>query len=101
MIRTVYLLFKSNIFDNIPEEQKFQYVLTNPPIRAGKKVIYEIYDKAFLHLFEGGELGVVIQKKQGAPSTKTHLEEVFGNCTIVSKEKGYFILKSVRRTIDN
>ena len=93
-------VFKSNVFDNVDPEMKFQYILTNPPIRAGKKVIYEIYDKAFLHLNEGGELWVVIQKKQGAPSTKTHLEEVFGNCEIVSKEKGYFILKSVRRTID-
>ena len=93
-------VFKSNIYSEVPEEQKFDYILTNPPIRAGKKVIYEIYDGAFKRLSENGELWVVIQKKQGAPSTIKHLEDVFGNCSVVSKEKGYFILKSVRTHID-
>ena len=80
--------------------QKYDYILTNPPIRAGKKVIYEIYDGAIKHLNENGELWVVIQKKQGAPSTMTHLESIFGNCEVVLKEKGYFILKSTWKGID-
>ncbi len=93
-------VFKSNIYDNINEDEKYDYILTNPPIRAGKKVIYEIYDGALNHLKENGELWVVIQKKQGAPSTVSHLEEKFGNCEVVCKEKGYFILKSVYSILD-
>lgn len=93
-------VFKSDIYSNIPSEKKYDYILTNPPIRAGKKVIYEIYDGAINHLSTNGELWVVIQKKQGAPSTIKHLESIFGNCTVISKEKGYFILKSVFMPID-
>lgn len=93
-------VFKSNIYDNININEKYDYILTNPPIRAGKKVIYEIYDGALNHLNENGQLWVVIQKKQGAPSTISHLEEKFGNCEVVCKEKGYFILKSVYSTLD-
>lgn len=93
-------VLKSNIYENINEEEKYDYILTNPPIRAGKKVIYEIYDGALKHLNENGQLWVVIQKKQGAPSTISHLEDKFGNCEVVCKEKGYFILKSVYSILD-
>jgi 16S rRNA (guanine1207-N2)-methyltransferase len=89
-------VFKSNVYENVPETMKFASIVTNPPIRAGKKVIYDIFDGAYQRLLPNGELWVVIQKKQGAPSTKTHLESVFGNCEVVGKESGYFILKSVR-----
>ena len=50
-------------------EQKFAVILTNPPIRAGKKVIYTIYEQSYECLLPDGELWVVIQKKQGASST--------------------------------
>ena len=85
---------KSYIYDSIDENIKFASIITNPPIRAGKKVVFDIYDGAYKRLCDGGELWVVIQKKQGAPSSKAHLEELFSNCEIVNKNKGYFILKS-------
>lgn len=91
---------KSYIYDAIDPNSRFTYILTNPPIRAGKQVVYGIYDGAYKHLEKNGELWVVIQKKQGAPSSMKHLEEVFGNCEVVAKEKGYFILKSTRTDID-
>jgi 16S rRNA (guanine1207-N2)-methyltransferase len=75
---------------------KFSSVVTNPPIRAGKEVINKIYDGAYLHLVSKGELWVVIQKKQGAPSTKDYLTNLFGNCEIVKRDKGYYILKSIK-----
>ena len=85
---------KSYIYDSIPDEMMFSSIITNPPIRAGKKVVFDIYDGAYNHLLPGGELWVVIQKKQGAPSSMKHLEELFFNCEVVCKNKGYFILKS-------
>jgi 16S rRNA (guanine1207-N2)-methyltransferase len=85
---------KSYIYDSIPDEMMFSSIITNPPIRAGKKVVFDIYDGAYNHLLPGGELWVVIQKKQGAPSSMKHLEELFSNCEAVCKNKGYFILKS-------
>lgn len=74
----------------------FSAILTNPPIRAGKKTVFEFYDGAFSKLHSGGELWVVIQKKQGAPSTAKRLEELFGNVETVVKSKGYYILRAIK-----
>ncbi|WOV87302.1 class I SAM-dependent methyltransferase [Sporosarcina oncorhynchi] len=76
------------------ETEGFAAILTNPPIRAGKETVFKIYNGAFSKLRIGGELWVVIQKKQGAPSTMTHLEELFGSVDIVEKRKGYYILRA-------
>lgn len=78
------------------EEKGFDAILTNPPIRAGKKIVHEIFEQSFWHLTEGGELWVVIQKKQGAPSAMEKMKELFGDVDIIDKNKGYFILKSVK-----
>lgn len=87
--------YHCNLYEGV-KDRRFSSIITNPPIRAGKQVVYAIYDGAYHHLVSGGELWVVIQKKQGAPSSKAHLEELFGNCTVVSKDKGYYILKCVK-----
>jgi 16S rRNA (guanine1207-N2)-methyltransferase len=78
------------------EEMGFGAILTNPPIRAGKKVVHDILEQSFQHLAEGGELWVVIQKKQGAPSAMEKMQELFGEAEVAAKSKGYFILKSVK-----
>lgn len=76
------------------EETDFAAILTNPPIRAGKETVFSFYKNASLKLQSGGELWVVIQKKQGAPSTINYLSELFGDVETVVKQKGYFILKA-------
>lgn len=78
------------------ENHAFAAIVTNPPIRAGKKVVYTILHEARAVLKENGQLWVVIQKKQGAQSAKTELEKIFGNVAIVSRKKGYFILRATK-----
>ncbi|MDE6655454.1 MAG: methyltransferase [Anaeroplasmataceae bacterium] len=90
-IQNVYP-YHSNLFDALADELKFASVVTNPPIRAGKQVVYAIYDGAYERLLPNGELWVVIQKKQGAPSSKEYLANLFGNCEIIARDKGYYIL---------
>ena len=87
-------IFQSNIYDQV--EGKFDHVISNPPIRAGKQVVHEIIEKSRDFLKDRGDLTIVIQKKQGAPSAKSKMEDVFGNCEIVKKDKGYYILRSVK-----
>ena len=87
-------IFQSNIYEQV--EGKFDHVISNPPIRAGKQVVHEIIEKSQDFLETGGDLTIVIQKKQGAPSAKSKMEDVFGNCEIVKKDKGYYILRSVK-----
>lgn len=85
-------IIKSSSFENIND--KYDIIVTNPPIRAGKDTVFSFYEGAFEHLNEGGKLYVVIQKKQGAPSTKTKLESLFGNCEVANKKSGYFIFRA-------
>ncbi len=87
-------IFQSNIYEEV--SGTFDYVISNPPIRAGKAVVHEIIEGAYNYLIDSGRLTIVIQKKQGAPSAKAKMEEVFGNCTILKKDKGYYILESVK-----
>ena len=87
-------IFQSNIYEQV--EGKFDHVISNPPIRAGKQVVHEIIEKSRDFLKDGGDLTIVIQKKQGAPSARNKMEDVFGNCEIVKKDKGYYILRSVK-----
>ena len=86
-------IFQSNIYEQV--EGKFDHIISNPPIRAGKQVVHEIIEKSKDFLVTDGDLTIVIQKKQGAPSAKSKMEDVFGNCEIVKKDKGYYILRSV------
>ena len=87
-------IFQSNIYEQV--EGHFNHVISNPPIRAGKQVVHEIIEKSKDFLEIGGDLTIVIQKKQGAPSAKSKMEDVFGNCEVVKKDKGYYILRSVK-----
>ena len=74
----------------------FDHVLCNPPIRAGKAVIYRLFDDAFERLRPGGGLTIVIRKRQGAPSAQKHLDEVFGNAEIVERSRGYWVIRSAK-----
>ncbi|AKG05604.1 16S rRNA methyltransferase [Salimicrobium jeotgali] len=76
------------------KDRTFAAVVTNPPIRAGKKTVHRIFEEAAHVLKEGGELWVVIQKKQGAPSAETKLKELFKEVHLIRKNKGYYIFKA-------
>lgn len=88
-------IHQSNIYEAVHEET-YAAIVSNPPIRAGKKVVHEILTEAYPRLKSGGTLTIVIQKKQGAPSAKSKMAETFGNAEIVHKEKGYYIIKSIK-----
>ncbi|WP_079708175.1 class I SAM-dependent methyltransferase [Paraliobacillus ryukyuensis] len=69
-------------------------ILINPPIRAGKQVVHQMFEDSYAALPREGELWVVIQKKQGAPSTINKLNEMFENVETVTKNKGYFVIRA-------
>ena len=87
-----YEIIKSNAFEKI--EGKFDVILSNPPIRAGKDTIFKIYTEAYEHLNKDGEFYCVIQTKHGAKSTQKKLVEIFGNCDTVTIDGGYRIFLS-------
>ncbi|SIS61497.1 class I SAM-dependent methyltransferase [Salimicrobium flavidum] len=75
-------------------DRGFAAVVTNPPIRAGKKTVHRIFEEAERVLKENGELWVVIQKKQGAPSAEAKMKELFKEVHLLKKNKGYYIFKA-------
>ena len=88
-------IFASDRYQEVSGQ--YAMIVTNPPIRAGKAIWSSILVEAKDHLTDGGILLVVIQKKQGAPSAKKLLAASLGNCEILTRDKGYYILKSVKK----
>ena len=83
-------VFESNCYSNI--NKKYNTIITNPPIRAGKKIVYEILMDAQKYLEPDGNLFLVIRKEQGAKSLISDLSKEY-NVEVLEKKKGFFVLK--------
>ncbi|WP_453992451.1 class I SAM-dependent methyltransferase [Bacillus nitroreducens] len=88
-------IHQSDLFANV-EKRGFAAIISNPPIRAGKKVVHHILEESYEYLVPRGELWVVIQKKQGAPSAIEKLQSVFEEVEIVERKKGYHIIRAIK-----
>ena len=82
-------VFHSNIYENVTK--KYDYIITNPPIRVGKKILYQILFDAKDHLTLNGQLWLVVNKDQGAKSLLKDLNEVY-DAKLVCKNKGFYII---------
>lgn len=87
--------FESYAYSNITKV--YDVIVTNPPIRAGKKVVYDIILGSYDHLKEEGRMYCVIQKKQGAESSIKALKNVFPIVEVINKDNGYFIIKCIKK----
>lgn len=92
-------VFLSNGFENVANKQ-YNSIITNPPIRAGKELIYNFFSESHNHLQLDGDLWVVIRRQHGGDSAIKYIESIFGNCKIISKKKGFYVLKATK-IIDN
>lgn len=72
--------------------QNFDVIAFNPPIRAGKKTIYRLYQEAKQHLNPNGSLYIVIRKDKGAESHETYLLTLFSKVLRRDRDKGYLVL---------
>ena len=84
----------SDIFENV--DGYFDNIVTNPPIRAGKKVIYSIFEQSYLHLKQNGSLYIVIRRSHGAESAQKFINSIFGNCELLKKDKGFYVYRSTK-----
>lgn len=76
------------------KERRFDTVVTNPPIRAGKQVIYQMFADSASCLNPGGTLYLVIRKQQGAESCMKYLKTLFAQVEKISKSGGFWVLKA-------
>jgi len=86
-------IYESNIYENVNDI--FDYIISNPPIIIGKKILYEILFKAYDHLKEKGELWIVVNKDQGAKSLMKDLEKTY-KVELVNKNKGFYIIRCIK-----
>ena len=71
----------------------YDVILSNPPIRAGKAVIYRMFADARAHLAPGGRMFLVIRKQQGAPSAIKYLRTLYAAVDVIEKEAGFWIIR--------
>lgn len=77
-------------------EGGFDAIVLNPPIRAGKAVIYALFAEAAKHLRADGALYIVIRKQQGAESAQKYLSSIYADVERIAREKGYWVLRCAR-----
>lgn len=76
------------------EGRSFDAVITNPPIRAGKQVIYRMFAEAKEHLKPGGRLYLVIRKQQGAESCIKYLKTLYASVEKLDRSAGFWVLRA-------
>ena len=75
-------------------DRRFDAILTNPPIRAGKQVIYRMFAEAAACLNPGGALYLVIRKQQGAESCMKYLAGLYGRVERLDRSGGYWVIRA-------
>ena len=83
-------VFESNCYEKI--NSKYSSIITNPPIRAGKSIVYNIVMNAKDYLQDNGSLFLVIRKEQGAKSLIVDLQKIY-HVDVLAKKKGFYILQ--------
>ena len=78
------------------EGRTFDAVVTNPPIRAGKQVIYRMFADAAKSLKLGGALYLVIRKQQGAESCMKYLQTIYDSVEKLDRSGGFWVLKAMK-----
>ena len=87
-------IFESNIYENIKKE--YDFIITNPPIRVGKKILYHILMGAKEHLKDKGELWLVVHKDQGAKTLLKDLNQIY-DAELIIKNKGFYVICAKKR----
>lgn len=85
-------VYRSNVYENV--KNKYDAIITNPPIHAGKEIVYSIIKNAKNYLNDNGELWIVMRKDQGAKSMIKDMKDIY-LFDVVAKSKGFYILKGI------
>ena len=85
-------VFESDLYNNV--NKKYDYIITNPPIRVGKKILYKLLFDAKKYLNKNGELWFVVNKDQGAKSLFKDISKEY-DAMIICKNKGFFIIRAI------
>jgi 16S rRNA (guanine1207-N2)-methyltransferase len=85
-------VFQGHLFKPLAN-MKFDLILTNPPIMAGKAILTEIIEQSIEHLTPKGSIQLVVPKKKGLLSMQKMLEKTYGSFEVIAKKSGFWVLK--------
>lgn len=88
-------VFVSDVYSNV--NKKYDYIITNPPIRAGKEVVRKFLLEGYDYLNDNGILYFVMRKDHGVKSMIKELENKY-NVTIINKDKGFFVILLTKKS---
>ncbi len=93
-------IYESDAYSNVKD--KYDFIITNPPIRAGKKKVHEILIGACEFLNSEGQLWFVMRKDQGLKSTLKDIEKYY-NLEVKNKKNGFVVIRAIKheKNIDN
>lgn len=89
-----FVVLNSNLFENI--NQKFNFIITNPPIRAGKQLLLNLIKQSLDFLLDDGKLILVIRKNHGEESIKKFMEQYFSQVNVLKRDKGFYVLEGIK-----
>jgi len=75
---------------------KFDHIVCNPPIRAGRGVVDRIIHEAPTYLADGGRLWLVARTKQGAEAIRERMARTFGASEVVHRGSGYKVMRATK-----
>lgn len=82
--------------DGLRDDQHFDVVISNPPIRIGKEKMYRLFDQIYSALPDGGQFLFVIRKSHGAKSAQAKCLTIFESCELLKKDKGFYVYLAVK-----
>ena len=89
-------VFFSDAYESVSDS--YDLIVTNPPIRAGKKTVLKILREASTRLNKDGNLWFVIRKDQGVKSIMKEISDIY-LMEVVKKDKGFYVVCA--KMIDN
>ncbi|MFQ5810520.1 MAG: class I SAM-dependent methyltransferase [Armatimonadota bacterium] len=91
-VRNVYVA-AGDMFAWLPD-LTFDVILTNPPIRAGNRVVFRLIEECAESLRPGGSFWLVGRRKQGIATLQRRMEGCFGRVEQAAVKAGYRVLRA-------
>ena len=87
---------QSDLYSSL-DKRTFDFIVTNPPIAAGKKLNTMLIEQAVIHLNPGGSLWLVAFHNKGGSTLKNIMKDSFGNAEDMEKSGGIRVYRAIKQ----
>ncbi|MCX6774700.1 MAG: methyltransferase, partial [DPANN group archaeon] len=76
--------------------EKFDLILLNPPMTAGREIVMRMIKGAPEHLNKGGSLQIVARKSKGGEVLFAEMKKLFSEVSVLAKSGGFWVVKGTK-----